>query len=88
LADRFHARWLIVHCQCPVEIAEQRVAERAERGRSLSEARPELLEEQIALQQSDHPDWPAIRCDTTRAVPILVQEILAQLRRIAVKRPG
>ena len=82
LAARFHARWVIVHCHCPIEIAQRRIAARAERGRSLSEARPELVEQQIVAQEIDHPPWPAIQCDTTRAVPMLVREIVAQLRRV------
>ena len=72
--------WLIVHCECPVGIAQERVAARRQSGRSLSEARPELVEEQIATQESDRPEWPVMRCDTTRPVPALVQEIVERLR--------
>jgi aminoglycoside phosphotransferase family enzyme/predicted kinase len=81
LANRYRARWLIVHCQCPVEVAQARVADRLRRETSLSEAQPELVEQQVAADENDHPEWPAMRCDTTRAIPVLVQEIMEQLGR-------
>ena len=82
LAKRCHARWLIIHCQCPFEVAQQRIAARLQRGTSLSEARPELIEEQLIADEHDLSEWPAMQCDTTRAVPVLVQEIVERLRRV------
>ncbi|HEX4145475.1 MAG TPA: AAA family ATPase [Pirellulales bacterium] len=82
LADRSRARWLIVHCHCPPEIAKQRIAARSERGRTLSEARPELVEEQVVADVQAHPEWPILRCDTTRVTPTLVEEIVARLREV------
>ncbi len=81
LVERYLARWLIVHCQCPLGVAQQRIAARRNRGRTLSEARPDLVEEQLTARESNHPSWPAMPCDTTRPAAVLISEILQRLRR-------
>ena len=81
LAERRGARWLIVHCRCPVEIAAARIAARLEQGGSFSEARPELVEEQMFAEEPDDRGWPAIECDTTRSTSGVVQEIIEHLAK-------
>lgn len=82
LAERYHARWLIIHCECPIGVAMERIAARLQRGGTFSEARPELVEQQVAANESDLPAWPVIRCQTTCPATVLVQEIIEHLRKM------
>jgi predicted kinase len=81
LAERYRARWLVVHCQCPVGVAQERIAARRNRGHTLSEARPELVEEQLTANENNHPSWPVVQCDTTRPAAVLISEVVQRLRQ-------
>lgn len=80
LAAKRQARLLFVHCECPAEIATQRIAARLATGSSLSEARPELVAAQLAMEAEVPFKGRTVRCDTTRPVKVLLAQILEQLR--------
>ena len=82
LADRHHARWLIIRCECPLEVAQNRIASRLQSGNSLSEAIPDLVEKQLAADEQDDPSWPVITCDTSHPAVIAVREIIERLRAL------
>ena len=72
LAQHLGARLLAVHCHCPPGVALRRIAERAAAGTSLSEARPELYNRQLADEEPNPPGVNAIKIDTT--LPLAEQQ--------------
>ncbi|MGB6045782.1 MAG: AAA family ATPase [Pirellulales bacterium] len=79
LAQQTGAKLLVIHCDCPEEVARQRIRNRFAAGQDASEARPELLTSQI---QEDEPAWPAhhtLRIDTTNPLHRQVDLVLARL---------
>lgn len=79
VAAKHDAGALFFHCECPADVAMQRMARRQQEGRSLSEARPELLEAQLA-QRSVAPGELIHSIDTTLALEAQQREIMAHLR--------
>lgn len=85
LADRHETPFLLVRCECPAEVARQRIAERLVRSNDASEARPELL---AAQQQADDPlPSDAVRIDTTEGVPTQRTQLFRHLARLLWGRP-
>ena len=80
LAERHQAAFLSVHCQCPDEIALQRITARAEEGDTLSEAHPEFFDQQREAQERDPPGLPSLAVDTSYGIVDPMQDIFARLR--------
>lgn len=74
---------LFVWCQCPPAVAEARIAQRRAENSDISDARPELHREQVAILQgaSDLADATTVVLDTTRATSLNVEVIVDALRR-------
>jgi predicted kinase len=86
LAHRHGARWLIIRCECPLEVAQARIAARLAEGGSLSEARPELVEKQQQAFEADEAWWPALSCDTRRTPEELLEDVIDRLKTTASAR--
>jgi uncharacterized protein len=69
---------LVVHCDCPAEVAIQRIDQRAVAGATLSEARSELYS---AQQSREEPfDGVDVNVDTTTPLRLQESQVLAALR--------
>ncbi len=66
LADHHHADFLVANCCCPVEVNLHRIAARAKQGTTLSDARPELLEQQRDAEEPIPPATPHLNLDATK----------------------
>jgi aminoglycoside phosphotransferase family enzyme/predicted kinase len=82
IAERHGAHSLIVHCECPREVARARIAERTRQQVDPSEAPPEIVESQLEASEPDLPNWPSLRLDTTQSVDLLVHKIVARMAAI------
>lgn len=89
LARRHGAVPLCVWCQCPRETALSRITERTRIGRSHSEARADLYDQQAGEAEPPRPDEPALIVDTTHDLPHQQQAVFTELRRrlFSVARP-
>jgi len=74
------ARTMMVHCECPDDVARQRIDRRQKSGTDLSEARPELHRRQSfeAPDVEDSSAW--IKIDTTTPIEHQVAAVLTALR--------
>ncbi|MGD9645264.1 MAG: AAA family ATPase [Pirellulales bacterium] len=57
---------LVVNCRCPADVARERIARRLATGDDASEARPELLDAQQALDEPTPAGLPSVTIDTNR----------------------
>ncbi|MBI3469699.1 MAG: AAA family ATPase, partial [Planctomycetes bacterium] len=73
---------LFAWCECPREIALERISRRQQQGTDASEARPELYDRQAAEQAPLSDKVPAVRIDTTAELPTQLAHVFAQLRRL------
>ncbi len=71
---------LVVYCSAPRAVVLERLAARAARGNSLSEARPELYEEQAREAEPPDAQEPALLLDTTACLTAQVEAVLAACR--------
>jgi aminoglycoside phosphotransferase family enzyme/predicted kinase len=78
LAERRKARFLPIICQCPAEVARERIAARRAAGGDASEARPELLDAQ--RRAFEPPDAAALPLDTTRDLSSQQEAVFRRLR--------
>lgn len=81
LCRRRGATALFVRCWCPPEVARKRIAARGTR--TASEARPELLDQQLATADDRAIGLPTVEVDTTEDLPLQVQAVLERLATIA-----
>ena len=81
LAERHRATPLVVDCTCPAETAAARIAERAARGMSLSEAQAATHARQCEQIDPVPPAVPQLQVDTSQPLPSLVEPILRALGR-------
>lgn len=72
---------LIIHGTCPIEVAQQRIRDRAAAGPQSSDAWPELVAIQAEREQPDRPEWPSCSLDMRRPITELFGPIDAALRR-------
>ena len=79
-AKSLQARVLQVQCECSIQVATSRVANRIDVGRDASEATPSLLAEQKERYQAPLPDEPLLAIDTTEERADQSQEVLRFLR--------
>lgn len=76
LARRWRARPFVVHCQCPADVAAQRIAVR---GDTDSDAWPALVSHQLAAFEEDPPATPACSIDTVECLPLQMQTLFRHL---------
>lgn len=69
LARRNGAQPLLIRCQCPDDVALERIATRTASGASLSEAGVEVFRRQKAEMGSELPGIETFAVDTTRSLP-------------------
>ncbi len=67
IAQRHRARFALLRCECPPDVARERIARRAAAGKDASEARPELFDRQ--RQNDEPPGREALRVDTALPEP-------------------
>jgi predicted kinase len=79
LARRHQAIPVVLHCRCPDELVRERMTARLARRESLSEARPELLEQQKREEEPDPPGISACEIDTRASVPEMTKAVLQHL---------
>lgn len=65
IAGQFGARFRVLRCTCPPEVARERIAARAEEGADPSEADPALHDRQLAGAEILSDDVPFALVDTT-----------------------
>jgi hypothetical protein len=70
------ARPFTIHCDCPKEVALQRLAQRAAMGSDSSEARLELYDLQRAEEKAGSPGLESIAVDTTAPLAAQVRAVL------------
>ncbi|MFM9114552.1 MAG: AAA family ATPase [Planctomycetota bacterium] len=75
LAAEHRAEFLLIRCECPLQVARERVLQRAARGDSTSEMTAELLERQFAERPSDWELQPHLRLDTTQSLAELLAAV-------------
>ena len=80
LAQQHEAETLFLWCDCPRETALARIADRARRGDSQSEARTELYDRQAAEFEAVTADEPVVRIDTTLSLSKALNTVLERLR--------
>ena len=82
LARRYDAALLLVRCDCPSQTARDRIAQRLAGEKSLSEARPDLYDEQRRDEQSDPPGVESITVDTTLPRQRQIAQVLERIARL------
>lgn len=87
VARNRQAQFLSVHCQCPHEMALQRISERARRGDSSSETRPEFFEQQQQDQQRDPPGFSSLSVDTSSGLGEPIRDVFEVLRTMLFNEP-
>lgn len=81
LAQAHHGVSLLIRCVCPPGLAQERIRERAaENGETVSDAKPEFVELQQALDEPDDPAWTAMNVDTSDGLPWTLQAVYDRLR--------
>ena len=82
LARAAGALLCLVHCDCPGNVAVERIAERSADGETNSEARAELYELQRAQQEPDPPELRSVDIDTTLTVSLQLADVTERLRQL------
>lgn len=70
----------IIHCRCSPEVAQRRIASRLAAGRSDSEARPDLYDEQVLEEEPGSPNMNAIEIDTVQPLEHQIECVIKALR--------
>ncbi|MBX9787423.1 MAG: AAA family ATPase [Pirellulales bacterium] len=86
VAMKHHSPALVINCHCPVEVARERISRRLAEASDASEARPELLDQQQAIEEPTPAELPAMAIDTTRLVAQNLESILAAVSNLGRKR--
>ncbi len=81
LAKQHRADFLALHCQCPDEIAAQRIVARANVGNTASEARPEFFARQRQLEELDLPDQRSLAVDTSSNTGEQMPRVFGAIRK-------
>ena len=81
LAAKHGAAPLIIRCECPDELAMQRIAARTESVSSASESRPDIFLRQTKEDEPDPPGMPSLGVNTDQGVPGMVEAVFAKLRQ-------
>ena len=81
LARRHEAAPFVVHCECPKEIALERITARQAAGKSLSEARTEFYDHQREEEEPDPPGFGTCLVDTTSDVSSMLAGVFSKVKR-------
>lgn len=81
LASVPDAIFLAIECQCPEEVARQRIADRLASGDDVSEARADVYERQRASWEAWPLEIPQIQIDTTLPLEAQVAQVTARLKQ-------
>ena len=76
LARRYGAEPVLIHCECPPDLATARIAERQ---RSLSEIQAQDLVRQRADEEPDPPGLHVLHVDTSQSPVLALRQVLQQL---------
>lgn len=79
LAEKYGAHRALVWCICPPRVAKQRIADRREQGKDASQARPELLNEELITAELPTPEEEPLELDTTTNWQSELAQLLASL---------
>ena len=88
LAVPHDAEFLALHCQCPDEIAQQRIKARARGDTSLSETRPEFFARQRQAEEPDLPGQRSLAIDTARGMDEPMSSVFEAIRRKCALGPA
>jgi uncharacterized protein len=81
LAQDQGARVVFVYCECPPEVARERLGIRLTDPEAISDGRVELFEDQMRDFDAFGPeDRPLLRLDTTRDPAVVLEELLSFVR--------
>jgi aminoglycoside phosphotransferase family enzyme/predicted kinase len=80
LAREHAADALVIHCRCPLEVAQQRIGQRRATGATLSEADAQLPARQSQHQEPDTSDLPVVSVDAMRPAEEQVSQVYHALR--------
>lgn len=82
LARQMGAEILFLRCECPPEIAEQRIAKRIEAASDLSDARPDFHRRQITelMDLDDLDDTSTLVLDTSQSMQEVLNRIVRRVR--------
>ena len=85
MAQRMGLEPLFVVCQCPAEIAKQRIAARLADGGALSESRPEIYQRQAEDEAPDPDGLKVLHIDSTEPPAASADAVIAELRQSIAK---
>lgn len=80
-ASEHGAEFLSIHCNCPREIALQRIVERADTGASPSETQPDFFDQQLRSEEPDPPDQRSLEVNTSTNLVVPVRQVFAAIRQ-------
>ncbi len=83
LARQHAANLLFVTCECPAEVAAERIAQRRASGETLSDAVATTHQQQRREADPLPTDLPACRVDTTEELPSMLSTVLKALRAVS-----
>lgn len=78
---------LVIYCSAPRAVVLERLAARVAQGNSLSEARPELYDDQAREAEPPDAQEPALLLDTTACLAAQIEAVLAACRENGTARP-
>ncbi len=81
LARHHGAIPVFIRCDCPPEIAAQRITNRMAGEHSPSEAQPEFVHRQLEQEEADTPATAALSLETTGSVAEMLESVYEQLRQ-------
>lgn len=79
LAAEHQAECFFVRCACPLDVVRKRIASRAAAGKTLSEARPELVDMQQTAEETLPSGQSVLDVDTTAPLSEQVHKVLGML---------
>jgi aminoglycoside phosphotransferase family enzyme/predicted kinase len=88
LADRQQADYLLVRCECPRELAIDRIEQRRSQRQTTSEARGELYDRQAAAWEADGAARPGEVVDTRLPVQQQVDQVLTRMAALSAAAAG
>ena len=84
-AGASQATVLQVECQCPIETAKKRIRDRSVAGETLSEARPEFVEEQVRVADPPSREHTLVTVNTTLPMGLQVAIALERLTALMAR---
>jgi aminoglycoside phosphotransferase family enzyme/predicted kinase len=84
LARRNRAVPVLLHCRCSPEAAALRITDRQASGEGDSDATPQVLRRQLALEEPDRPEHGAFEIDTSDSLASALDDAFAAIRCAAI----